>query len=81
MARKTKKPLSRIARRIEERGTEGALRRTAKRLGLIKDDEPLSKADLDKLAAHARKTHNTTLARRVAAARAFMNASRKRRRK
>jgi hypothetical protein len=43
----------------------GALRATAKRMGLIKGDEPLSQSDLQTLAAHARETHNTTLLRRV----------------
>jgi hypothetical protein len=43
----------------------GALRATAKRMGLIKGDEPLSQSDLQKLAAHAREAHNTTLLRRV----------------
>jgi len=43
----------------------GALRATAKRMGLIRGDEPLSQSDLQKLAAHAKETHNTTLLRRV----------------
>lgn len=43
----------------------GALRRTAKRLGLIEGDEPLTASDLAKLEAHAKKTGNTTLLRRV----------------
>ena len=43
----------------------GALRATAKRMGLIKGDEPLSQSDLQTLAAHARETNNTTLLRRV----------------
>lgn len=43
----------------------GALRRTAKRLGLIEDDEPLTASDLAKLEAHAKKTGDTTLLRRV----------------
>jgi hypothetical protein len=33
----------------------GALRATAKRMGLIKGDEPLSQSDLQKLAAHAKR--------------------------
>jgi hypothetical protein len=47
----------------------GALRRTAKRMGLIKGDEKLSEADLNKLASRARKTGDTTLMRRVNLAR------------
>ena len=47
----------------------GALRATAKRLGLIEGDEPLTSADLAKLEAHAKKTGNTTLHRRVNLAR------------
>jgi hypothetical protein len=47
----------------------GALRRTAKRMGLIKGDEKLSESDLNKLASRARKTGDTTLMRRVNLAR------------
>jgi hypothetical protein len=47
----------------------GALRRTAKRMGLIKGDEKLSETDLNKLASRARKTGDTTLMRRVNLAR------------
>jgi len=47
----------------------GALRRTAKRMGLIKGDEKLSESDLSKLASRARKTGDTTLMRRVNLAR------------
>jgi len=47
----------------------GALRRTAKRMGLIKGDEKLSDTDLHKLASRARKTGDNTLMRRVSLAR------------
>lgn len=47
----------------------GALRRTAKRMGLIKGNEPLSQSDLDTMASKARKTGNTKLLRRVNLAR------------
>jgi len=47
----------------------GALRRTAKRLGLIKGDEKLSQTDLNKLETYARKRGDTTLLRRVNLAR------------
>ena len=47
----------------------GALRATAKRMGLIRGDEPLSETDLRKLESHARATHNLTLLRRVRLAR------------
>ena len=47
----------------------GALRRTAKRMGLIKGDEKLSETDLNKLASRARKTGDTTLMRKVNLAR------------
>jgi len=46
-----------------------ALRRTAKRMGLIKGDEKLSETDLNKLASRARKTGDTTLMRKVNLAR------------
>lgn len=47
----------------------GALRRTAKRMGLVKGNERLSASDLNALATHARKTGDTTLLRRVNLAR------------
>ncbi|GIV22148.1 MAG: hypothetical protein KatS3mg023_3899 [Armatimonadota bacterium] len=47
----------------------GALRRTAKRMGLIKGTEKLSQSDLDAMAAKAKKTGNTKLLRRVNLAR------------
>ena len=47
----------------------GALRATAKRMGLIRGDEPLSETDLRKLESHARATDNLTLLRRVRLAR------------
>lgn len=43
----------------------GALRRTAKRMGLVKGNEPLSASDLQALQNKAKKTGNTTLLRRV----------------
>lgn len=52
-------------KRMEEKGTVGALRRTAKRMGLIKGDEPLSARDLQRLERHAERTGNETLAKRV----------------
>lgn len=58
----------------------GALRRTAKRLGIIKGDEKLTEAKLAKLAAHARKTGNKTLLRRVALARTLKRMGRRRKR-
>lgn len=48
----------------------GALRRTARRLGLLRGkNDKLSKSDLDKLESHARKTGNTRLLRQVNLAR------------
>jgi len=47
----------------------GALRRRAKRAGLIRGDEPLSRADLDKLELRAKRTHDTRLLREVQLAR------------
>ena len=66
-ARRKKKPLSEIAAGIKRRGTKGALRATALRMGLIKGDEALSAADLDKLARRG----STKTKRRVALARTF----------
>jgi hypothetical protein len=68
--------MQRVREQMERKGTTGALRRTAKRMGLIKGDEPLSESDLDKLEAKARKTGNTTLLRRVNLARVFKKARR-----
>lgn len=65
--RRRKKPLSAIAAGIKRRGTKGALRNIAKRMGLIKGDETLSAADLDKLARRG----GTRTKRRVALARTF----------
>jgi len=56
----------------------GALRRTAKRLGLIKGNEPLSQADLVKLARRAKQTGNTKLLRRVNLAKTLKRMGRKR---
>ena len=48
----------------------GALRRTAARLGLLRgENDKLSKTDLRKLEARARRTGNTKLLRRVLLAR------------
>ena len=47
----------------------GALRATAKRLGLIHGDEPITGAVLDKLEDYAESKNNPTLKRRVAFAR------------
>jgi hypothetical protein len=43
----------------------GALRATAARMGLVRGNEPLSQSDLATLAAHAKRTDNLTLLRRV----------------
>lgn len=43
----------------------GALRATAKRLGLVRGDEPLSQSDIQTLLSHAKRTDNTTLLRRA----------------
>jgi hypothetical protein len=43
----------------------GALRATAKRMGLIKGDEPLSQSDLQKLESHAKETRAAKLLSRV----------------
>jgi len=51
--------------RMERNGTVGALRRTAKRMGLVKGDEPLSASDLAKLEAKAKKSGNDKLRQRV----------------
>lgn len=55
----------------------GALRRTAKRMGLIKGNEKLSASDLDTMEAKARKTGNTKLLRRVNLARTLKKLSEK----
>lgn len=49
----------------------GALRDTAKRMGLIKGEEKLGAGQLATLSARARKTGNTTLLRRVNLAKTF----------
>ena len=43
----------------------GALRASAKRLGVIKGDQPLTNAKLEELHAHANRTGDTTLMHRV----------------
>lgn len=43
----------------------GALRRTAAKMGLVKKHQKLSNKDLQKLESKAKKSGNTTLARRV----------------
>jgi len=55
----------------------GALRATAKRMGLIKGDEPLSASDLAILARRAKKTGNTRLLRQVNLARTLKKLHRK----
>lgn len=47
----------------------GALRETAKRMGLVRGDEPLSASDLATMERRAKDTGNTTLLRRVRLAR------------
>jgi len=47
----------------------GALRATAKRMGLVKGDEPLSSSDLATLERRARAEHNLRLLRQVLLAR------------
>jgi hypothetical protein len=49
----------------------GALRDTAKRMGLIKGDELLSSKDLDELKSKAKKSNNALLMRRVNLAKTF----------
>jgi hypothetical protein len=49
----------------------GALRETAKRMGLIKGDELLSSKDLDELKSKAKKSNNALLMRRVNLAKTF----------
>ena len=53
---------------------KGALRATAKRMGLVKGDQPLTASDLNKLYAKAKSSGNTTLMRRVNLARRGMEA-------
>jgi hypothetical protein len=65
MAKKPKKWMQKAVKH------EGALRATAKRLGLIKGDEKLTAGILSKLMAHAKKADDTTLMRRVNLARTF----------
>jgi hypothetical protein len=47
----------------------GALRQAARRLGLVRGDEPLSARDLARLERHAERTGNTRLKRQLALAR------------
>jgi len=49
----------------------GALRASAKKEGLIEGDEKLSKEDLQKLAAQAKKSGNKLLSKRVSLAKTF----------
>lgn len=56
----------------------GALRKTAKRMGLIRGEEPLSSSDLNKMASKAKKSGNTTLLRRVNLAKTLRRLSRSR---
>lgn len=53
----------------------GALRATARRMGLIKGDEKLTQSDLDRLESRARKAGDTTLLRRVNLARTLKRMS------
>jgi len=55
----------------------GALRATAKRLGIIKGDQKLSASALKRLEAHARKTGNKKLLKRVVLARTLKKMHRK----
>jgi hypothetical protein len=57
------------SKKLSGGGARGSLRRTAKRLGLIKGKERLSAADLDKLERHAERTKSIELERRVHLAR------------
>lgn len=66
-----KKWMQKVKAEMERKGTTGALREQAKRRGLIKDDEPLSASDLDRLEAEARREGDTKLLRRVNLARVF----------
>jgi len=59
----------------------GGLRRSAKRLGIIKGDEKLTASKLAALERHARKTGNKLLLRRVLLAKAFMKMRRKAKKK
>lgn len=63
--------MQKVRESMERKGTVGALRRTAQRMGLIKGDEPLSQSDLAALERRAEETGNTTLKRRVNLARVF----------
>ena len=46
----------------------GALRATAKRMGLLKEGQTLSQSDLAKMSSKAKKSGNTKLKRRIALA-------------
>jgi len=60
---------------------KGGLRRSAKRLGIIRGDEKLTQAKLAALERHARKTGNKLLLRRVQLAKTLAKMRRKRRRR
>ncbi len=60
--KKDKKKPKFIQKAIEK---PGALRATAKRLGILKGDGDLTVAMLDQLMAHAKRTKNSTLVKRV----------------
>lgn len=70
MAKKTKKKakkwIQKVRYKMEREGTVGALRRTARQMGLLRGKEDtLTLSDLNRMEAHARKTGNTRLLRRV----------------
>lgn len=67
-----------IAKAIEK---PGALRATAKRMGLIKGDETLSASDLNIMESRARKSDNKKLLRRVLFARTLKKLPRRKKKK
>lgn len=74
--RKSKQASSKNSRWIQSAIEKpGALRRTAKRMGLIRGNETLSASDLNALEAKAKKTGNTKLLRRVNLARTLKRLS------
>jgi hypothetical protein len=58
---------------------EGALRKIAQRLGLIRGDEKLSPSDLRELKRHAKETDNTRLMKQVNLAMTLREINKKRR--
>jgi len=59
----------------------GGLRRSAKRLGILRGDEKLTATKLQALERHARKTGNKLLLRRVLLAKTLSRMRRKRRKR